>query len=161
MRAEFLLFRYILCNLLCKSNIPVFIASTWRWLSCTCKGIRPAPGYPSQPDHTEKLTMWNMLCPDEIGITLTESLAMHPAASVSGLYFSHPSSTYFSTGKITRQQVSHEPIVSTQWIRSATSCFQSVFVCLWTGLTLLGTWERRDGLNFTFKVWRAVMSYEI
>ena len=50
--------------------------------------------------------MWNMLRPDEIGITLTESLAMHPAASVSGLYFSHPSSTYFSTGKITRQQVS-------------------------------------------------------
>jgi len=47
-----------------------------------------------------------MLHPDEIGITLTESLAMHPAASVSGLYFSHPSSTYFSTGKITQQQVS-------------------------------------------------------
>ena len=70
------------------------------------QGIRPAPGYPSQPDHTEKLTMWNMMRPDEIGITLTESLAMHPAASVSGLYFSHPSSTYFSTGKITRQQVS-------------------------------------------------------
>jgi len=70
-----------------------------------CQGIRPAPGYPSQPDHTEKLTMWKMLRPDEIGITLTESLAMHPAASVSGLYFSHPSCTYFSTGKITRQQV--------------------------------------------------------
>jgi len=70
------------------------------------QGIRPAAGYPSQPDHTEKLTMWRMLHPDEIGITLTESLAMHPAASVSGLYFSHPSSTYFSTGKITQQQVS-------------------------------------------------------
>ena len=70
-----------------------------------CQGIRPAPGYPSQPDHTEKLTMWKMLDADEVGITLTESLAMHPAASVSGLYFSHPASTYFSTGKITRQQV--------------------------------------------------------
>lgn len=71
------------------------------------QGIRPAPGYPSQPDHTEKLTMWSLLRPDEIGITLTESLAMSPAASVSGLYFSHPSSTYFSTGKITQQQVDH------------------------------------------------------
>jgi len=49
--------------------------------------------------------LWKLLDADEIGITLTESLAMHPAASVSGLYFSHPSSTYFSTGKVTQQQV--------------------------------------------------------
>jgi len=52
--------------------------------------------------------MWKLLGADDIGITLTESLAMHPAASVSGLYFSHPASTYFSTGKITRQQVSQQ-----------------------------------------------------
>ena len=72
------------------------------------QGIRPAPGYPTQPDHTEKLTMWKLLCADDVGITLTESLAMRPAASVSGLYFSHPASAYFSTGKITRQQVGRQ-----------------------------------------------------
>ena len=70
------------------------------------KGIRPAPGYPSQPDHTEKVTMWNVLRPDEIGIDLTESLAMSPASSVSGLIFAHPSSKYFATGKLTKEQVS-------------------------------------------------------
>jgi 5-methyltetrahydrofolate--homocysteine methyltransferase len=69
-------------------------------------GIRPAPGYPSQPDHTEKLTMWRMMKVKEtIGTELTESLAMMPAASVSGLYFSHPKSNYFSVGKITKDQV--------------------------------------------------------
>ncbi|ESO13245.1 hypothetical protein HELRODRAFT_63136, partial [Helobdella robusta] len=69
------------------------------------QGIRPAPGYPSQPDHTEKETMWNLLEPQRLGIHLTESLAMTPAASVSGLYFAHAKSTYFSTGKITKEQV--------------------------------------------------------
>ncbi len=69
------------------------------------QGIRPAPGYPSQPDHTEKLTMWKLLSADKLGITLTESLAMDPAASVSGLYFAHPKSTYFATGKIQKDQV--------------------------------------------------------
>ena len=69
-------------------------------------GIRPAPGYPTQPDHTEKLTMWKLLNVEaETEICLTESLAMHPAASVSGLYFANPKATYFSVGKIQRDQV--------------------------------------------------------
>lgn len=69
-------------------------------------GIRPAPGYPAQPDHTEKLTIWNLLDTDTTaGITLTESLAMVPTAAVSGLYFSHPASQYFGLGKIQRDQV--------------------------------------------------------
>jgi len=69
------------------------------------QGIRPAPGYPSQPDHVEKQTMWKLLAADDIGINLTESLAMTPASSVSGLYFAHPKSTYFATGKIAKDQV--------------------------------------------------------
>ena len=70
------------------------------------KGIRPAPGYPTQPDHTEKKTMWSLMnVENETGISLTESLAMSPAASVSGLYFSHPESNYFSVGKINKDQV--------------------------------------------------------
>ncbi len=69
-------------------------------------GIRPAAGYPTQPDHTEKLTMWNLLkIKEETGIELTDSLAMLPAASVSGLFFAHPKSTYFSVGKIQKDQV--------------------------------------------------------
>ncbi|XP_028991030.1 methionine synthase [Betta splendens] len=70
------------------------------------KGIRPAPGYPSQPDHTEKTTMWDLAgIQDKTGISLTESLAMMPAASVSGLYFSNPQASYFAVGKITKEQV--------------------------------------------------------
>ncbi|XP_023220424.1 methionine synthase-like isoform X2 [Centruroides sculpturatus] len=70
------------------------------------QGIRPAPGYPTQPDHTEKITMWKLMKVEEAtGIRLTESLAMDPAASVCGLYFSHPEAVYFSTGKIARDQV--------------------------------------------------------
>ncbi|KAB7503630.1 Methionine synthase [Armadillidium nasatum] len=70
------------------------------------KGIRPAPGYPSQPDHKEKITMWNLMKVEEkTGIKLTEALAMTPAASVCGLYFSHPKSHYFAVGKIQRDQV--------------------------------------------------------
>ncbi|CAG7667283.1 unnamed protein product [Allacma fusca] len=70
------------------------------------QGIRPAPGYPSQPDHTEKLTMWKLMNVDEeTGISLTDSLAMFPAASVCGLYFHHPQSSYFAVGKITEDQV--------------------------------------------------------
>ena len=69
-------------------------------------GIRPAPGYPAQPDHTEKATVWTLLDPTHrAGIELTESFAMHPAASVSGLYFSHPQAHYFGVGKIERDQV--------------------------------------------------------
>uniref|UniRef100_T1JGD5 Methionine synthase n=1 Tax=Strigamia maritima TaxID=126957 RepID=T1JGD5_STRMM len=71
------------------------------------QGIRPAPGYPSQPDHTEKKTMWQLLnVYESTGIELTDSLAMSPAASVCGLYFAHPKSTYFSVGKIQIDQVS-------------------------------------------------------
>ena len=69
-------------------------------------GIRPAPGYPCQPDHTEKAMLWKLLDPSHrADITLTESFAMLPAASVSGLYFSHPESQYFGVGKIERDQV--------------------------------------------------------
>uniref|UniRef100_A0A8K9Y115 Methionine synthase n=1 Tax=Oncorhynchus mykiss TaxID=8022 RepID=A0A8K9Y115_ONCMY len=70
------------------------------------EGIRPAAGYPSQPDHTEKTAMWTLgEVEEKTGIKLTESLAMTPAAAVSGLYFSHPKATYFAVGKITREQV--------------------------------------------------------
>uniref|UniRef100_A0A7N6FA46 Methionine synthase n=1 Tax=Anabas testudineus TaxID=64144 RepID=A0A7N6FA46_ANATE len=70
------------------------------------QGIRPAPGYPSQPDHTEKITMWDLAgVQEKTGISLTESLAMMPAASVSGLYFSNPQASYFAVGKITKEQV--------------------------------------------------------
>ncbi|MDX2258592.1 MAG: methionine synthase, partial [Hyphomicrobiaceae bacterium] len=69
-------------------------------------GIRPAPGYPAQPDHTEKQTLWRLMDVEaEAGITLTESFAMWPGASVSGLYFSHPESHYFGVGKVERDQV--------------------------------------------------------
>jgi 5-methyltetrahydrofolate--homocysteine methyltransferase len=69
------------------------------------KGIRPAPGYPACPDHTVKGPMFELLDAAEIGMSVTESLAMLPAASVSGFYFSHPDSTYFSVGKIGADQV--------------------------------------------------------
>jgi 5-methyltetrahydrofolate--homocysteine methyltransferase len=69
-------------------------------------GIRPAPGYPSQPDHTEKITLFKLLEVEKnTGITLTESLAMVPTAAVSGLYFAHPESHYFALGKIQKDQV--------------------------------------------------------
>ncbi len=70
------------------------------------KGIRPAPGYPACPDHLEKETIWKLLQVEEnIGVTLTESLAMWPAASVSGYYFAQPEAHYFGVGKITKDQV--------------------------------------------------------
>ncbi|HEX8371703.1 MAG TPA: methionine synthase, partial [Chthoniobacterales bacterium] len=71
------------------------------------QGIRPAPGYPACPDHTEKTTLFRLLnATENAGITLTESMAMHPGAAVSGLYFSHPESKYFAVGKIEADQVS-------------------------------------------------------
>ncbi|SEF44147.1 methionine synthase [Billgrantia desiderata] len=70
------------------------------------QGIRPAPGYPACPDHTEKRTLFQLLdATENAGIELTENFAMWPAAAVSGWYFSHPQAKYFSTGKITRDQV--------------------------------------------------------
>jgi 5-methyltetrahydrofolate--homocysteine methyltransferase len=70
------------------------------------RGIRPAPGYPAQPDHTEKATLFNLLDAEaQTGMQLTESFAMSPAAAVSGLYFSHPDAHYFGVGRIDRDQV--------------------------------------------------------
>jgi 5-methyltetrahydrofolate--homocysteine methyltransferase len=70
------------------------------------RGIRPAPGYPACPDHTEKDTLWTLLNVEEtIGLKLTESYAMVPTAAVSGFYFSHPDARYFSVGKIDRDQL--------------------------------------------------------
>jgi 5-methyltetrahydrofolate--homocysteine methyltransferase len=72
----------------------------------TYKGIRPAPGYPACPDHLEKKTLWDLLkVEEEIGVTLTESLAMWPAAAVSGYYFAHPKAKYFGLGKIKEDQL--------------------------------------------------------
>ncbi len=69
------------------------------------QGIRPAPGYPACPDHTEKATLFDLLDAGKIGIELTESFAMYPASSVSGFYFSNPESRYFAVGKINKDQV--------------------------------------------------------
>ena len=69
-------------------------------------GIRPAPGYPACPDHTEKRTLFSLLgARDRIGVSLTDSFAMLPPSSVSGLYFGHPESRYFAVGRIDRDQV--------------------------------------------------------
>jgi 5-methyltetrahydrofolate--homocysteine methyltransferase len=69
-------------------------------------GIRPAPGYPAQPDHTEKATLFRLTeASRRIGVDLTESYAMWPGASVSGLYLSHPESHYFGVAKVERDQV--------------------------------------------------------
>ncbi len=71
------------------------------------QGIRPAPGYPASPDHTEKETLWKLLEVEEnTGISLTSSFAMYPTASVSGLYFAHPASKYFGVGRVSKDQVS-------------------------------------------------------
>ncbi|AKD53953.1 methionine synthase [Spirosoma radiotolerans] len=69
------------------------------------QGIRPAPGYPACPDHTEKQTLFDLLDANKIDIELTESYAMYPASSVSGFYFSNPESKYFAVGKINKDQV--------------------------------------------------------
>ena len=69
------------------------------------RGIRPAPGYPACPDHTEKGPLFELLGAERVGMRLTESYAMHPAAAVSGFYFSHPASQYFAVGKVGRDQL--------------------------------------------------------
>ncbi|WP_341504009.1 methionine synthase [Gallaecimonas sp. GXIMD4217] len=70
------------------------------------RGIRPAPGYPACPDHTEKGTLWQLLKPDQhIGLNITDSFAMYPTAAVSGWYFAHPQSRYFGVAEIERDQV--------------------------------------------------------
>jgi 5-methyltetrahydrofolate--homocysteine methyltransferase len=79
-------------------SVPDEIAEKYR-------GIRPAPGYPACPDHSVKRDLFDLLQANEVGIDLTESMAMMPAASVSGFYFSHPQSQYFSVGRIGEDQV--------------------------------------------------------
>jgi 5-methyltetrahydrofolate--homocysteine methyltransferase len=70
------------------------------------RGIRPAPGYPACPDHTEKAKLWSLLNVEAaIGLSLTESFAMVPTAAVSGFYLSHPDARYFAVGKIGRDQL--------------------------------------------------------
>jgi len=69
------------------------------------RGIRPAPGYPACPDHLDKAKIFELLKAEELGMSLTESLAMYPAASVSGYYFAHPDSKYFAVGKLAKDQV--------------------------------------------------------
>ena len=85
---------------------PTELLSNNELISEKYRGIRPAPGYPACPDHSEKETLFTLLDTENaIGVSLTESYAMLPAASVSGLYFSHPESRYFSVGKISPEQV--------------------------------------------------------
>jgi 5-methyltetrahydrofolate--homocysteine methyltransferase len=75
-------------------------------IHCKYRGIRPAPGYPACPDHTEKGALWNLLNVEaNTGIRITESFAMWPGSSVSGIYFAHPEARYFSLGRIDRDQV--------------------------------------------------------
>ena len=69
------------------------------------RGIRPAFGYPACPDHSEKRKLFDLLGAESVGLALTESFAMTPAASVSGVYFGHPDARYFSVGRIGRDQV--------------------------------------------------------
>ena len=84
------------------------------------RGIRPAPGYPACPDHTEKPLIWDLLKVEaNSGITLTDNYAMYPAASVCGLYFSHPDSRYFGLGKINRDQVSDYALRKGMEVRQA------------------------------------------
>src|SRR5690606_24657163 len=70
------------------------------------RGIRPAPGYPACPEHSEKATLFRLLdATAHTGITLTDHFAMYPAAAVSGWYFSHPRSQYFAVGRVSKEQV--------------------------------------------------------
>jgi len=79
--------------------------STEQLISEDYQGIRPAPGYPACPDHTEKKLLFELLDANKVGITLTESYAMYPGAAVSGFYFSNAQSKYFGLGKIEKDQV--------------------------------------------------------
>ena len=82
-------------------------------------GIRPAPGYPACPDHTEKPPLFELLNATELtGITLTESNAMHPPSSVSGHYFNHPESKYFAVGKLSKDQIEDYSLRKDQWVEA-------------------------------------------
>jgi 5-methyltetrahydrofolate--homocysteine methyltransferase len=90
-------------------------------------GIRPAPGYPACPDHTEKLKLFSMLqVTENIGITLTESLAMNPPASVCGWYFAHPDSHYFGLGKIKEDQLADYATRKGMTLEEATKWLRTV-----------------------------------
>lgn len=90
------------------------------------QGIRPAPGYPSQPDPTEMETYWRLLdVKNSTGMKLTENYAIFPAASVTGLYIAHPQSKYFQVGEITKEQVidyskrkNNDIKLTEKWLRS-------------------------------------------
>ena len=84
---------------------PVERRKVYELIAEKYRGIRPAFGYPACPDHSEKRTLFALLDPCPLGLTLTETCAMAPAASVSGLYFAHPDARYFSVGRIGRDQV--------------------------------------------------------
>ncbi|MEN9972453.1 MAG: hypothetical protein RIS20_800 [Bacteroidota bacterium] len=93
------------------------------------RGIRPAPGYPACPDHLEKLTIFNLLnATDSIGVSLTESLAMTPASSVSGWYFAHPDAKYFGLGKITEEQVRDLALRKNEDFDSISRWYSSILV---------------------------------
>jgi 5-methyltetrahydrofolate--homocysteine methyltransferase len=92
-------------------------------------GIRPAPGYPAQPDHTEKITLFRLLEAEKnTGISLTESMAMLPVSSVCGLYFSHPESQYFALGKIDKDQVEDYAMRKGMYIPEAESWLGPVLI---------------------------------
>ncbi len=94
------------CRCKISSHISSLPCSTTDLLRVKYQGIRPAHGYPSQPDHTEKQTIWRVLDVEkQTGVQLTESMAMLPGAAVSGLYFANAESRYFAVGKIERDQV--------------------------------------------------------
>jgi 5-methyltetrahydrofolate--homocysteine methyltransferase len=88
-------------------------------------GIRPAPGYPACPDHTEKGTLFDLLdAPNTCGVTLSDNYAMSPASAVSGFYFAHPESQYFAVGKVSRDQIEslaarkgQSPAIVERWLR--------------------------------------------
>lgn len=93
------------------------------------RGIRPAPGYPACPDHLEKNTIFDLLnATESIGVSLTESLAMTPASSVSGWYFAHPDAKYFGLGKITEEQVQNMATRKGESYESIARWYSSVLV---------------------------------
>jgi 5-methyltetrahydrofolate--homocysteine methyltransferase len=93
------------------------------------RGIRPAPGYPACPDHLEKNTIFQLLNATEaIGVSLTESLAMSPASSVSGWYFAHPDAKYFGLGKITDEQIRDVALRKDESFESIARWYSSILV---------------------------------
>ena len=93
------------------------------------RGIRPAPGYPACPDHTEKIGLFNILnVKDNIGADLTESLAMTPASSVSGWYFAHPNSKYFGVGKVSMEQIKDLAVRKNRKLQDIEKWYSSILI---------------------------------